>query len=716
MPSKECVDLRSGTALELCLMLLAVGIAAALQPVQASDYKRDVIYQIVTDRFCNGKAENDDPPQSKGIFDSEHKNWHAYWGGDLAGIKQKLTYIKDLGATAIWISPAIDNVNKPTVDANSRIIAPYHGYHARDFKRIEEHFGDKDNSWSDFDDLVKAAHSLNIKVIVDMPANHTSEYNHGEYGVLYDDGHFKCESNYDKMKYFHHLPLISDWNNRYQLQYGTLSYLADLDQEHPFVDRYLKASALKFQQHGADGVRLDAAKHITWGWEYTLANTLYQGGDHLIMAEWWMNGVSEPLYQDAVKFANKSGISLIDFPLAFALRKAFAPDGRGDFTDVDKTVQQEQIDLHDPNGLLTFIDNHDMPRFLSINNDQSSLRLALALLFSCRGVPMICYGTEQNLHNDTNGGDDPYDRPWMSSFDETAPTYKLIKSLSGLRSSNLGFVYGDQHTLAVSKDSYCFERRFGDSVVVVGINKNPEKSMDSVGIKTSMPDGEYPDQLAGELRGQPLKVNRGTATITLAPSSFSVWTLAKNSDRPIIASVRPPVVNGGIPVTVSGTGFGAASGRVKVANEYMNVIYWSDTSIKFSAPHLVHGGQKVCVERRDGTVSNGADLQIAESKLIPIRFIVAGPALKSTEEQLFITGNVLSLGDGKTSWNDAAGPMLLSEDGTYILCTPMPSGQDVQLKLIVLDKGGNLVREESGNHRYHVPGYGSWSQKLKWIE
>lgn len=699
------------------VLILAAVVAALLQPVAASDYKRDVIYQIVTDRFCNGRSDNDDPPQSKGMFDSEHKNWHAYWGGDLAGIKQKLQYIKDLGATAIWISPAIDNVNKPTVDANSQVIAPYHGYHARDFKRIEEHFGDKDNSWKDFDDLVKAAHALNMKVIVDMPANHTSEYNHGEYGVLYDDGHFKCESNYDKMKYFHHLPLITDWNDRYQLQYGTLSYLADLDQEHPFVDRYLKASALKFQQHGADGVRLDAAKHITWGWQYTLANTLYQGGDHLIMAEWWMGGVSEPIYKDAVKFANKSGISLIDFPLAFALRKAFAPGNRGDFTDVSNAIEQEGRDLRDPNGLLTFIDNHDMPRFLSINGgDQSSLRLALALLFTCRGVPMICYGTEQNLHNDTKGGDDPYDRPWMSSFDETAPTYQLIKRLSALRSSNLAFVYGNQSLRHVSKDAFCFERQFGDSVVVVGIHKNPEKSSDPISFKTALPDGNYSDQLGGELQGESLKVSGGTAVATLAPASCSVWTMAKHSDKPVIASVRPPVVNGGVPVTIFGTGFGVAAGTVKMGTETMKVSDWGDTSIRFSAPYLLHGEQNVSVERRDGVASNQANLQIVESRLVPTRFIVANSPLKSAEEQLFITGDVHSLGGWKTTWNDAQGPMLLSEDGTYILCTPMPAGQDVQLKLFVLDKDGNVVRQESADHRYHMPGYGSWSQKLKWTE
>jgi len=693
------------------------GVAALLAlSAEASDYKGDVIYQIVTDRFCNGSAANDDPPQSKGMFDPTHTNWHAYWGGDLAGIKQKLQYIKNLGATAIWISPAIDNVNKPTLDADAHVIAPYHGYHARDFKRIEEHFGDPSNSWKDFDALVKAAHALNLKLIVDMPANHTSAYNHGEYGVLYDDGHFKCESNYDKMKYFHHLPQVTDWNDRYQIQYGTIFYLADLDQEHQFVDRYLKASAGKFQQHGADGTRLDAAKHITWGWEHSLANFLYQKGDHLIMGEWWMTSVSDPLYRDAIKFANKSGISLINFPLAFAIRKTFAPDKTGDFADIDKTIQQEQADFRDPNGLLTFIDNHDMPRFLSMNNSQSSLHVALVLLFTCRGVPMVCYGTEQDLHNDTNGGDDPYDRPWMSSFDETVPTFKLIQKLSAIRSHNLSLIYGDLHVLHVSRDAYVFERKFGGSITVVAVNKSDLSSTSLPNIKTALPDGEYSDRLGGQMHGQGLKVSGAGGAIELPPSSVSIWSVATDSGRPLIGSVRPPVVNGGISVTISGTGFGASMGKIKVGPEYMDLIDWSDDTIRFSSPYLLRGRQNVQVVRQDGILSNEGEIEVVEAPLIPIRFVVKNPPLQSADEQLFISGNVQSLGNGKLSWDEAAGPMLLSEDGSYILCTPMPINQQVELKLIVLDKDGKLLREESQLHKYRVPGSGSWRHELVWTD
>jgi glycosidase len=217
---------------------------------KADDFKRDVIYQIVTDRFFDGDATNDNPPQSSGLFDSTRINFQAYWGGDLAGIQQKMSYIAGMGVTAIWISPPVDNENLN--EGGVAIGAPYHGYQGRDFKRIEEHFGDAANSFAAFDNLVAVAHSHGIKVIIDFAPNHSNNNNNGEFGAFFDNG--KLVGNYtnDTNGYFHHNLNISDFNDRYQVQYYTLSDLADFNQENPTVDTYLKASAQVFQQHHVD--------------------------------------------------------------------------------------------------------------------------------------------------------------------------------------------------------------------------------------------------------------------------------------------------------------------------------------------------------------------------------------------------------------------------------------------------------------------------------
>src|SRR5882724_1881791 len=101
----------------LALQLVCLACASLAQ-----DFKKQVIYQIVTDRFYDGDTSNNNPSQSAGLYDSTKTNWHAYWGGDLAGIQQKMSYIKGLGVTAIWISPTVDNENNNL--ASSGVSAP----------------------------------------------------------------------------------------------------------------------------------------------------------------------------------------------------------------------------------------------------------------------------------------------------------------------------------------------------------------------------------------------------------------------------------------------------------------------------------------------------------------------------------------------------------------------------------------------------------------
>ncbi len=116
---------------------------------------------------------------------------------------------------------------------------------------------------------------------------------------------------------FHHNPNISGggWDDRYQVQYHTLFDLADLNQENVTIDAYLKDAAKLFQQHGVDAFRIDAMKHVTWGWEYCLANSIYSNGDSFLFGEWYQGNTSDPLFHDSYKFANKSGMALLDFPL-----------------------------------------------------------------------------------------------------------------------------------------------------------------------------------------------------------------------------------------------------------------------------------------------------------------------------------------------------------------------------------------------------------------
>src|SRR5215216_5530317 len=235
--------------------LLCTLLFTPITTTSAADFKREVIYQIITDRFFDGSTANNNPAQSAGLYDATRINWRAYWGGDLAGIQQKMSYLAGLGVTAIWISPPVDNLNTNIPDGSGNPTASYHGYQARDFKRIEEHFGNSSNTWTEFDNLVSAAHSNGIKVIIDFAPNHSTQNNAGEFGALYDNGTLLGNYTNDTNGYFHHNSDISGggWDDRYQVQYYTLFGLSDVNQEHSTMDGYMKAAANLFQQHGADG-------------------------------------------------------------------------------------------------------------------------------------------------------------------------------------------------------------------------------------------------------------------------------------------------------------------------------------------------------------------------------------------------------------------------------------------------------------------------------
>ena len=697
--------------------LLASFLLISALPACAKDFRGDSIYQIFTDRFCDGDPKNNDPKVSAGMFDAEKKNWHAYWGGDLAGIRSKLKYISDMGFSAIWISPVIDNVNKPTIDGNGVKFAPYHGYHARDFRAIDEHIGD----WKEFDKLIDACHKQGIKVLVDMPLNHTSSINHGEYGALYSGTEFMSDTENDRNKYFHHLPEIKDWNDPYQLQYHTLAWLGDLNQESTYVHNYLIDAVLKLQKHGADGTRLDAAKHANWGWQHVVTNRLANKDEHFVVAEWWMSDTNDPIYKDGVKFANKAGTAMFDFPFSTAVRKVLGSDTSASFKLLSDTIEQEYKDFNDCNGLVTFIDNHDMPRFLSLNKDKKNLHMAIALLFTSRGIPCFYYGTEQYLHDDTKGGGDPYTRVWMSSFDTDSEGVKLVSLLNKARASNIALRFGKQETLFVSKDCYVFRRRFGDERAIVAVNKGDKPvEVDDI-LFGHVPVGVHEDMLAGKLGGKSFKVDKDQEDrdikIPIAPGSVSIWTfdnaVKSSAIKPAIGSVIPSVINSGVPVSIRGKGFGVDRGKVVIGGETVSPSHWADEKVTFNAPSSARGIQRAFLVTADGKKSDSFKLSVYAKKLVPITFVVKNPPMDMKSEKLFITGSCASLGEWSVDENEIAGPMLYSEDRDYILTVPLPASSKVSLKLLIKDSHGKVMREKKDIYSFKVEAEGPWRHEVK---
>ncbi len=713
-----------------------------------SDIHQGFIYQIVTDRFFDGDTTNDNPSESPGLYDSNgftnpvKADWNLYWGGDLAGIQQKLTYLKSIGAAGIWISPPMNNIRVNAGTSNGE--TGYHGYWTRDFMQIDEHFGNEDaagggnNTWTAFDNLVAAAHADNIRVYVDFPANDTNPIDGGEDGSLYNNGTLITTYSADTgaTTYYHHNPNISNYEDRYQVQYYTLESLADLDQTNPWVDSYLKGAVTNLLAHGVDGFRFDAAQETNWGWEYSLENTIanWSGtssparmpGQPFIFGE-WDEGSGDALYPDSVKFSNNSGMNLLDYTLYWQLADVFGTNGS--FYDIDDELTLEDAGsssstaapFAQPNDLVTFFDNHDNPRIMSEGASQMAVKQAISFLLTCRGVPVLYYGDEQYLHNDTDSGKVPYNRNGMTSFGSTDATL-LIQYLAALRAANPALAYGTMTQRWINSDVYIYERQLGTNVVLVAINKNPSADQAVSGLYTDLPPGSYTDYLAQTMGGTGIAVtgaagsNNPVTDFTLPHNSVSIWVSA-GSVPPAIGSVTPRVANSGSAVTINGAGFGAATGSVNftVGSTPLpaTVNNWSNGQITVTVPAFAAAGAATVTVTQRTARSNAAPFTVNTARLIPVNFSVTGtPALAGTDV-ILLTGNVAELGNGATTWNGAIGPVTIPAAGSALQTVSVPAGTTVQYHFFVLHSDGTIT-PESATHSYAVPSTGVGATAVNW--
>ncbi|MBN2558492.1 MAG: alpha-amylase [Clostridia bacterium] len=357
--------------------------------VKTSITHEDNIYFILIDRFYDA-VEN--------LPDVDKNDPKAYQGGDIRGIIEKLDYIRDLGMTAIWISPVMDN-------------APggYHGYWIHDFYAVDEHFG----TIGDFKELVEKAHALGMKVILDYVFNHTGP------GMAWLDDPAKQD-------WFHEKKAITNWNDKDQLINGWIYGLPDLNQENPLVRDYLVENALWWiEETGIDGFRIDTARHVPDEFLLHFIDEVKSDfPEFYLLGEVWHNNARIlKLYQ------NLGFDGVTNYSLYNGIIETFGP--YGDMRDFAKYLRDESL-FTDASLNSIFIDNHDNPRFYSSerNYGKEYTGQALAFLFTYPAAATLYYGTEALLE----GEYDPVNRtfmPWASDG-ELVPLIKelaLIKSL-----------------------------------------------------------------------------------------------------------------------------------------------------------------------------------------------------------------------------------------------------------------------------------------------
>jgi neopullulanase len=445
----------------------------------------NVIYLIMPDRFANGDTSNDNPAVSPGLLD--RGKGRRYHGGDLAGVRRRLAYLKDLGVTAIWLNPIYDNTNeldrKETYDGQPT--TAYHGYHARDYYAVDEHLGDL----AGFRELVDSAHALGIKVILDMVANHTSAYH-------------PWVADPPTPTWYHGTPeqhventwqtwTLADPYSPPEMRRSTLdgwfiNILPDLNQDDPEVARYLIQNTLWWVgASGIDGIRQDTWPYVPRTfWRDWMTAIKRQYPQLRIVGEVFDGDPSFVAFFEGGR-AQFDGIddkvdALFDFPLYYPIRSAFA-QGKS-VRPVAQMLSHDRL-YRDPASLVTLLGLHDVSRFMSEPGATvDGLKLAYTFLLTTRGTPLIYYGDEIGLA----GGNDPDNRRdfpggWAgdahNAFDAAGRTaseqavWAHVQKLLRLRAERADLRRASTEQLYVGEQTLVFRR--GHTVVALNNDSQP---------------------------------------------------------------------------------------------------------------------------------------------------------------------------------------------------------------------------------------------------
>lgn len=524
-----------------CVQVPADGQQPALA-THVQDWRDEVIYQLIVDRFSDGDVNND--------FNVEPGSLGQYQGGDWQGVENHLDYLQALGVTTLWISPIVQNVDS---DAD---IDAYHGYWQQDLTQVNPHFGDLAALRS----MVAHAHDRGMKVVLDIVCNHMGQvffydinrngrpddYVNGsgnpddpvvqvsEYDPPWQAGgvlSFSQEGQSGRAPIlffndpsinrlppqpgilataaaYHGFGHIENFDDVEQRTLGDFTGgLKDLATELPEVRATLVDSFAKWvEKVDFDGYRIDTIKHVESDfWPVFAGNTrtrlaaegkndflmfgeAFDGNDQLI-GSYTMPGSLDSVFYFSQAFIVYQNV----FENAHDPASAQGTDQIENLwnlkqTDFGTTPQDNGIGIPPYKALVNFIDNHDVPRFLfNSNGDVAALRNALTLLFTEDGIPDLYYGTEQEF----SGGNDPANREvlWTTGMPTTGDTFAHIANLAGIRRSYVALRRGDTKVVWSSphvgqEDDagiFAFERTGGDA----GANAYALVVLNTNGFKTS---------------------------------------------------------------------------------------------------------------------------------------------------------------------------------------------------------------------------------------
>ena len=363
---------------------------------------KDVLYMLMPDRFAQGKKRPVIKDMSHYVVDRTSPSLRH--GGDLEGIRQHLDYFNQLGVTALWFTPVLEN-NSP--DNNG--FSTYHGYATTDYYHVDPRFGTN----GEYENLIKEAHQHGLKVVMDMIFNHCG-YEHVWVKDMPSKSWFNTpewlnDSNKVNDKFmqtsYKLTPVLDPYASkidRHETVDGWfVPSMPDLNQKNPHVMTYLIQNSIWWiETADIDGIRMDtypyADRNAMAYWMKTI-DTEYPNFN--VVGETW---VTEPAYTAAWQKDSKlSKINsylktVMDFSFYDKLSKAKYEETDAWWNGLNRIYNSLCYDYlySNPSNVLAFLDNHDTDRFLGNGQDSLGLKQALALLLTINRTPQIYYGTE----------------------------------------------------------------------------------------------------------------------------------------------------------------------------------------------------------------------------------------------------------------------------------------------------------------------------------
>ena len=494
------------------------------------------------DRFANGDQTNDAPADAPAAA-NDRKNPRAYHGGDLRGIINHLQYLKDLGVTALWLTPWYDNWNG--VNSCDKPWCPntyYHGYHAIDYYAVEDHFGDL----ATLRELIEKAHALGLKVIQDQVANHVGSRHPWVKDPPLDDWFHGTLAEHSRNQ-FRNSVLLSPHANQEEFR-NTLDGwfsddLPDMNQEEPEVARYEIQNALWWVgATGIDGIRQDTIQYMPRSFIRDLSDAL-----HRQYPKMWM--VGEVFERDAAQTAffigghtGWDGVdtkldSVFDFPLWYISEQVFT-------NKMPMRALRDQLKYDalypDPSRITTLANNHDTARFMSLDGATlEGAMMHIAFTLSVRGIPQLYYGEEiamEGKEDPDNRRDFPGGFPYgilrdsRSAFEARERTpkeqqmYEWTRSWIRLRGEHSAIRNGRLVDLFYDDDAYVFARQDKGETVIIAINRRGQEQEVTVPAGAiGLRDGNELVPLIGITTGA--RVASGQATLTIPARTAVAYNL-----------------------------------------------------------------------------------------------------------------------------------------------------------------------------------------------